>query len=86
MANKVSEADLHWLVRPSTIRKLWIWGIIMLALIALSDLLLTPHPHFGADGYFGFYSAYGLMTCVAMVIGAKALGIFLKRKDTYYDD
>jgi hypothetical protein len=58
----------------------------MLALVALSDSLLTMHPHFGADGYFGFYSAYGLVTCVAMVIGAKALGIFLKRKDTYYDD
>ncbi|MBC8240173.1 MAG: hypothetical protein H8E30_06825 [Alphaproteobacteria bacterium] len=86
MADKGSEADLHWLVRPSTIRKLWIWGLIMLAIIALSDLLLTPHPHFGLDGYVGFYSVYGLVTCVAMVIGAKALGIFLKRKDTYYDD
>lgn len=86
MAAKKSEVNLHWLVRPSTIRKLWIWGLIMLALVALSDLLLTPHPHFGVDGYFGFYSAYGLVTCVAMVIGAKALGIFLKRKDTYYDD
>jgi len=26
-----------------------------------------------------------LITCVAMVIFAKGLGIFLKRKDTYYD-
>ena len=81
-----NEAELHWLVRPSTIRKLWIWGIVLLAAIALLDVVLTPHPHFGIDGTFGFYSWYGFITCVAMVVGAKVLGIFLKRKDTYYDD
>ena len=86
MANNDTQEDLHWLVRPATIRKLWIFGIVILAVIALTDIFLTPHPHFGVDGYFGFFSIYGFFTCVLMVIGAKALSIFLKRKDTYYDN
>jgi len=77
--------DKHWLVRPKTIRGLWIGSIIMLAIFTLMDLLLTPHPYFGIDGTFGFFSWYGFATCAAMVVGAKALGVFLKRKDTYYD-
>jgi len=78
--------DMHWLVRPATIRHLWRGGLIILALTVLADLLLTPHPRFGIDGSFGFYAWYGFLTCAAMVIGAKALGLLLSRKDTYYDE
>ncbi len=41
--------------------------------------------YFGLDGWFGFSAAYGLLTCVAMIIVAKVLGIFLKRRDSYYE-
>jgi hypothetical protein len=44
------------------------------------------HSYFWIDGTFGFYSWYGLLTCAAMVLFAKGLGVFLKRDDTYYDD
>ena len=76
----------HWLVRPDTIRKLWIGGCIVLALLVLGDFLIHPHTYFGIDGTFGFYAWYGFVTCAAMVIGAKGLSLFLKRGDTYYDD
>ena len=82
----LDETDKHWIVRQSTIRIYWIVGALLLAAVTLLDLTLTPHPHFGVDGTFGFYSWYGLLTCAAMVIGAKGLGYILKRKDTYYDD
>ncbi|HJP22043.1 MAG: hypothetical protein QF546_08305 [Alphaproteobacteria bacterium] len=76
----------HWLVRPVTIRWLWIVGLIVLALLVVADLKVHGHPAFGIDGTFGFFAWYGLATCAAMVIGAKAIGVFLKRKNTYYDD
>lgn len=76
----------HWLVRRSTIRGLWMAGIVLLAVVTLADVFVHGHPHFEFDGYFGFYSFYGLVTCAIMVVAAKGLGLFLKRKDTYYDD
>ena len=51
----------------------------------MGDSLVHGHPGFGIDGTFGFYAWYGLGTCVAMVLVAKGLGLFLKRPDTYYE-
>ena len=76
----------HWLTRPRTIRRLWIGGGVMLAGLVLADFFVDAHPSFGVDGSFGFYAWYGLITCMAMVLGAKGLGVLLKRRDDYYDD
>ena len=76
----------HWLVRPKTVYWLWRGGLLLLAFLVLADLFIHAHSSFGIDGSFGFYSWYGLITCVGMVLFAKALGLFLKRKDSYYDN
>lgn len=80
------EKARHWLVRPRTIRRLRIGGGVMLAGLVLADFLVHGHPSFGVDGTFGFYAWYGLITCMAMVLVAKGLGVLLKRRDDYYDD
>jgi len=82
----MNRTEMHWLRRPKTIRKLWHWGLGLLAATALLDLVVHGHAYFGVDGTFGFYSWYGLLTCVAMVVIAKVLGIFLKQGDDYYDN
>jgi hypothetical protein len=79
------DARLHWLVRPKTIRMLWIAGSVILVLVTLAGVLIPGHPHFAIEHTFGFFSWYGFVTCAAMVIFAKFLGFFLKRKDTYYE-
>ncbi len=84
--DKIKIEELHWLVKPKTIRNLWRGGFAVLAVLVLGDLIVAPHPYFGIDGSFGFYAWYGFFTCAAMVIGAKGLSVFLKRNDTYYDD
>ena len=76
----------HWLVKPSSIKILWRVGLCILSVLVLSDLIIPTHTAFGIDGSFGFYYWYGLLTCFAMIVFAKLLGFFLKRKDTYYDD
>ncbi len=82
----MNEPQQHWLSRPETIRKLWrIFGAI-LALTVLAQIFISVHGHFGVDGWFGFSAAYGFLTCVAMVVFAKVLGLVLKRPDTYYED
>lgn len=80
------QQDIHWLCRPATIKKLWIIGIaILIATVAL-EFTIHPHGYFGIDGTFGFNAWFGFAACAGMVLFAKLLGIFLKRKDTYYDD
>jgi hypothetical protein len=75
----------HWLTRSATIRRLWgVFILVLVALVAL-DLVVSHHPYFGLDGTFGFGAWFGFLSCVALVVFAKALGAALKRPDTYYD-
>lgn len=76
----------HWLTRPSTIRKLW-WGFsVVLGLTVIAQLLIYVKGYFVVDGWFGFAAAFGFLSCLAMVLFAKALGFFLKRDEDYYAD
>jgi uncharacterized membrane protein YhdT len=77
--------DKHWLVRPGTIKILWRVFAAVLAALVLGDFLIHAHTSFGIDGSFGFYAWYGLATCIAMVLFAKGIGVFLKRTDTFYE-
>lgn len=81
----MNDAREHWLRRPETIRKLWVVGIAVLVILVVIGEIIQQHPHFDMEKLFGFNAWYGFGCCVAMVIGAKLLGVFLKRKDTYYD-
>ncbi len=74
----------HWLDDPDNIRKLWRGFLVLLALTVVAGLVVDLHPHFAIEGWPGFNAAYGFITCLLMIVGAKALGIFLKRGDSYY--
>ncbi len=76
---------LHWLVRPETIRKLWIGGGVTLAALVAVEAGVQTHGYFGLDGTFAFNAWYGLAVCIAMIVAAKGLGAILKREDSYYD-
>ena len=80
----MSQEPEHWLVRKDTIRKLWIGGGILLALTVLAQLVIPVKGYFSVDGFFGFGAAYGFVSCLLMVLFAKALGLVLKRDQDYY--
>ena len=63
------------------------WVIFIIALIASLGFEFFYHPHgsFGIDGTRLFNAWYGFVTCVAMVFGAKLLGVFLKKPENYYN-
>jgi hypothetical protein len=77
--------DDHWLARDSTIKRLWIVFAVVLAVTVLADLFVDHHAYFGLDGTFGFGAWFGFVSCVVLIVVAKALGAVLKRPDTYYD-
>lgn len=76
----------NWLVRPTTIKLLWRVFIAILALTVLAQLVIKVKGYFGVDDWFGFAAAFGFLSCVAMVLLAKALGFVLKRDENYYND
>lgn len=76
----------HWLVRESTIRRLWIAFTIVLAVTVLLDLVVQHDAQFWIDGTFGFGAWFGFASCVVLIVLAKACGAVLKRADTYYDN
>lgn len=77
--------DDHWLVRPATIRRLWIGFIAVLVLTVLAELFVSPVAHFSVERLFGFNAWFGFLACAALIFGAKAIGLVLKRRDDYYE-
>jgi len=76
----------HWLARPATIRLLWRVFIAVLVVLVLAQVFIYIKGYFGVDGWFGFGALFGFLACLAMVLVAKGLGLFLKRPEDYYDD
>ena len=84
--NEEKHKDIHWLVRPKTIKMLWVAMFIILAITVFIQFFAHIHGHFGIDESFGFNAWYGFIACILMVFISKLLAIFVKRKDSYYND
>ena len=78
--------DDAWLARPSTIRLLWRVFAVVLAVSVLVQITVKVKGYFGVDGWLGFGAFFGFLSCLAMVLFAKALGRFLKRDENYYPE
>ena len=76
----------HWLARPATIKLLWRVFIAVLVVLVLAQVFIYVKGYFGVDGWFGFGAVFGFLSCLAIVLVAKGLGLFLKRPNDYYDD
>ncbi len=75
----------HPFQQKKTVRGLWIAFCVVLFATIFAEFFITRKPVIGIDSFVGFSAWYGFLVCVAMVAFAKALGLFLKRRDNYYD-
>lgn len=75
----------YWLDQPENVRLLWRGFLLTLALTVATGAVVDLHPHFQIESWFGFYAIYGFVTCLLMIVAAKALGLLLKRPDNHYD-
>ncbi len=71
---------LKWVVRLS---------LGLLALLVLGDWLLVgrEHAHTAAEHWFGFWSLFGFLSCVAIIFVSKWYGhLGIMRREDYYGD
>lgn len=76
--------DEHWLARPATHKLLWRGFIAILALTVAADFSVTGEPHFGIETSLAFNAWYGFFACAVLIVFAKGVAAFLKRRDDYY--
>lgn len=75
-----------WLDEPRNVDRL-VHGLwIVCALVLTADLFYVRHPHFGFDGWFAFYPAFGFFAYCLIVLSAKQLRRLVKRDENYYGD
>ncbi|MEM5787064.1 MAG: hypothetical protein AAGU11_07075 [Syntrophobacteraceae bacterium] len=72
--------------KPSTKRALWIllWGAC--ATTVALEFLAAPEAHFEFGRFMGFNALFGFVSCAVLILLAKGLGFFLKRREGYYDE
>ena len=61
-----------------------LYAVCALSLVA--EIFVDRHSERWWEGLFGFYSLYGFVACVLLVLIAKELRKVLMRKEDYYDD
>jgi hypothetical protein len=76
--------DRHWLDEPRNVKRIWRIFLGVLALTVVVELAVPMHGRFAVESLFGFNAWFGFLACAAMIFGAKALALLLKRPDTYY--
>lgn len=76
----------YWLDEPKNVDKVCYALYTICALFALADLFpYKHHLHFAFEYWPGFYSIYGFVSCVALVLAATQLRKILMRDEDYYD-
>lgn len=74
----------NWLDQPRNVKLLWRGFLVVMAFTILAELIVTLHPHFEIESYFGFNAWFGLLICALLALVSKAISVLLKRPETYY--
>ncbi len=75
----------HWLYKKESIKKAWIFGVIVLLISVMVEIVVRLHADFYLADWFSFNAVFGFISCVVMVVFARLLGFLIKRKEDYYD-
>lgn len=75
--------------KPENIKKIKIGAYSTAALLVFIDFFVHRDPHhlvIDAEKMTGFYSIYGLVACVLIIVISKSIGKYLLlKKEDYYD-
>ncbi len=54
-------------------------------MLLIVDIFIHKHAEFPWEGALDFFAVYGFVSCVLLIFIAKALRIFIKKDEDYYD-
>jgi hypothetical protein len=81
-----TKAKKHMFDNPRNIKRV-IYGLyIVCGLSVFAEFFIHPHVVHPWEALFGFYSLYGFVACVILVLVAKELRKLIMRSEDYYDD
>jgi hypothetical protein len=76
----------YWLDDKRNVKKVISALFTVCGIVALADLFpYKHHLHFDFEYWPGFYSIFGFVACVALVLAATQMRKVLKRDEDYYD-
>ena len=75
----------YWLDEPRNVARLFWCLCAACGLLFIADAFYEKHPHFEAEGWFGFYGIFGFLACISLVVIAKILRRLVERPENYYD-
>ena len=76
---------------PVRLKRLKLWFYVVLAVIAIAEFALpylmgAPEAEFWFEKLPAWESAYGLISCVVIIVGSKLIGkLWLMKREDYYD-
>ncbi len=73
--------------KPNSLKITLIVLFSFLAIVTVLDLVIKRSAEYGFEKFPSFFSVYGFVACVVLVLVAKfVLRPIVKRKEDYYDD
>lgn len=75
----------YWLDNGRNVDRLAYGVYLVCGVLLLIGLFVPRHAHFTIEHVYGFYSIFGFVAYVALVLAAVALRFLLMRPEDYYD-
>ena len=76
----------HIFDNPRNVKRVIYALYTVCALSLVADFFVHRHVDHPWEALFGFYSLYGFVACVILVLVAKEMRKIIMRKEDYYDD
>lgn len=77
--------ELNIFDKPENVKKFLGAFYLFLVVLLIADFFIHKHPEFPWEGAPDFYAVYGFVSCVLLIFIAKALRLFIKRDENYYE-
>ena len=83
---KTNSEKVHFFDKPGRVQGLLILLYGVCGLLLIADFVVHRHVEHPLEGLPGFYAVYGFVGCVSLVLAAKELRKWVKRREDYYDE